>query len=251
MEVINSISSWRKLGTKLKNESIGFVPTMGNLHAGHESLIVRAKNENDSCVLSIFINPTQFNDKSDYENYPKTLEHDLKIAKELGVDYVFAPPVHEMYPDDFHFKITEDNISTILEGKCRPGHFNGMLTVVMKLFCIIKPQRAYFGEKDYQQLKLVQDLVKAFFLDIEIIPCSTVRANNGLALSSRNTLLTQEQLNLASLLNSVLISCKDEQKAKTHLEQSGFLVEYLQKWDGRLLAAVKIGKIRLIDNVAI
>ncbi len=249
MQVIDSIGAWRALRKTMdKDKSLGFVATMGNLHEGHESLLNRCKTENDISVLSIFVNPTQFNEKQDYEHYPKTLEADLAMAKPY-VDYVLLPTVNEIYPDNYHFKITEDNISTLLEGKFRPGHFNGMLTIVMKLFMLIKPHRAYFGEKDFQQLKLIEAMVNAFFLDIEVIACKTVRHHRRLALSSRNSRLTEQEFAKALMLPKLMEQCVDTAQTIKLLQAIGFEVDYLEKWQGRLLAAVKLGDVRLIDNI--
>ncbi|MGD9591468.1 MAG: pantoate--beta-alanine ligase [Candidatus Berkiella sp.] len=247
MQVFNSIHAWREFRKSLNAHSIGFVPTMGNLHAGHESLIAQAKAQNQCTVLSIFINPTQFNDKNDFNHYPKTLDQDLALAQKMEVDCVLVPSTEEMYPD-FHYQVKENCISTILEGKYRPGHFEGMLTVVLKLLMLIRPQKAYFGEKDFQQLKLVQGLVKTFFIDTQIVPCQTIRHTNGLAMSSRNTRLSLKGFEQASMLHDALKHCQHEEDAKAHLAQSGFLVEYLEKWEGRRLAAVNIEGVRLIDN---
>ncbi len=249
MIVIQSPDEWKEIRKTISDS--GFVPTMGNLHAGHASLLTRAKKENAVSILSIFINPTQFNDKKDYERYPKTLANDLHIAEQCGVDYVFVPNKEDMYPDKAVYQIAENDISLLLEGKHRPGHFSGVLTIVMKLFSLIQPTRAYFGEKDYQQLQLVKGLVTAFFLDIEIIACPTVRQDNGLALSSRNTLLNAAELTLAAQLSNFLLSGLDEASIRTKLGDLGFEVEYIEKWQQRLLAAVKIGNIRLIDNIAL
>ena len=146
---------------------IGFVPTMGNLHQGHLSLLERCCTENDISVLSIFINPTQFNNKNDYTNYPQTLEQDLALAEKAKVDYILMPTYSELYPDDFAYQVSETKISQELEGKFRPGHFTGMLTVVLKLLLLVKAHRAYFGEKDYQQLQLIRGMAKSFFLETE------------------------------------------------------------------------------------
>lgn len=251
MKVIESVNEWRNIRKSfVQSHQVGFVPTMGNLHQGHASLLNKSQKDNDISVLSIFINPTQFNDKDDFEKYPKTIDEDIQLAKECGVDFIFLPQAKELYFDEYHYQISEDQISTILEGKHRPGHFEGVLTVVMKLFNLVKPQRAYFGEKDYQQLMLIKGMVAAFFLDIEIVNCPTVRLPSGLAMSSRNNLLSESQLKKSEGLSRCL-SGENEESIKLQLEQQGFDVEYVEKWNGRLLAAVKIGNVRLIDNVKI
>lgn len=247
--VVQSLSEWQAIRSGLDPSlRIGFVPTMGNLHAGHASLLARAKAENDISVLSIFVNQTQFNDKNDYENYPKTQEADITLAKQHGVDYVLLPQASAMYPDNYLYRISEHNISTLLEGKHRPGHFDGVLTVVMKLLLLVRPNRAYFGEKDYQQYQLIQGMVDAFFMQIEIIPCPTVRQHNGLALSSRNTRLSPLELEKAALFAQALHTSQDEADIATALSRLGFEVDYIEKWQGRLFGAVKLGEVRLIDN---
>lgn len=230
-------------------KQIGFVPTMGNLHAGHASLIERARKENDIVVVSIFVNPTQFNQASDYQHYPRTLEQDKLLLDSLGVDYLLLPDEQVMYPDQYHVQLIETEISRELEGEYRPGHFNGMLTVVLKLFNLVKPSQAYFGEKDYQQLLLVKKMVDALLLPIKIIGCPTLRAEDGLALSSRNSRLTSEQRAQASIFPVLLQSQKAVEDIIKQLVQHGFKVDYIaEKW-GRRLGAVWLGEVRLIDNV--
>ncbi|MGQ9820127.1 MAG: pantoate--beta-alanine ligase [Candidatus Kapaibacteriales bacterium] len=233
------------------NKSVGFVPTMGALHDGHISLIRKSLKQNDITVVSIYVNPTQFNNLEDLKNYPKTYQQDIKILKALNVDYLFYPSYSEIYPDDFTYKIIETNFSKMLCGKFRPGHFEGVLTVVMKLFNIIKPDRAYFGEKDYQQLKLIEGMTKAFFLDTKIIPVPTVRTKEGLALSSRNMLLNPEQIKLAIEFPKLLSSGKSIRSIKNTLAKKGFRVEYIEKLNDRIFGAVYLGNVRLIDNVKI
>ncbi|MBS0288438.1 MAG: pantoate--beta-alanine ligase [Proteobacteria bacterium] len=248
--VITAIKSWQRLRSSLpSNQTVGFVPTLGNLHQGHASLLRKARDNNDFCVLSIFVNPTQFNDPNDYLLYPKTIEQDIRIAMDLGIDYIFLPESKAMYADEYNYKVQENNISQILEGKYRPQHFEGVLTIVLKLFSLIKPHRAYFGEKDFQQLSLIQGMVEAFFMDIEIIPCQTIRHQSGLAMSSRNSRLSQTALAKSYLLAKYLSSGKSLFEIKAALERAGFQVEYLEKWKSRLHAAVYLDNVRLIDNV--
>ena len=191
LKTTNELKAWRKLISPQK--TVGFVPTMGALHSGHESLLAASQQENDLTVLSIFVNPTQFNNPDDLKNYPQTLERDLLIAEKNGVNAVFIPEsMNELYPDQYRFKITETEFSTQLCGAHRPGHFDGVLTVVMKLFQLTQPTRAYFGEKDHQQLTLIKDMVASFFLPIEIVACPTIRETTGLAMSSRNTRLNSD-----------------------------------------------------------
>lgn len=239
----------RKLALNKPHASVGFVPTMGALHAGHETLLAQARNENDISILSIFVNPTQFNDSNDFAKYPKTWEQDLEIAKKHKVDVIFAPQYEEMYPDQYQFQITEKSFSKLLCGKDRPGHFDGVLTVVMRLFQLAKPQRAYFGEKDFQQLTLIKKMVEAFFLDIQIVPVPTVREQSGLAMSSRNMRLSPEDRKLAANIYQIISTEKDVTIAKKKIETFGWQVDYLMDFEGRRYAAVKVHDVRLIDNV--
>lgn len=249
MKIFNSISQWRDLRRTLNDKTIGFVPTMGNLHAGHLSLLKRSLQENDITVLSVFVNPAQFNDKKDFTTYPNTFDQDIKLAKEVGVDYVLAPDYEQLYPCDYRYKITETRLSSIMEGKLRPGHFDGMLTVVMKLLMIVKAAKTYFGEKDFQQLQLVTDMAKAFFVDTEVIACETVRDHDGLALSSRNSRLNTVQRKSANNFPKLLAAQKSIPEIITELTDKGFIVEYIEEYEGRRFGAVRLGNTRLIDNI--
>jgi pantoate--beta-alanine ligase len=250
MQVITQCSEWQTLRKQFNPiKSIGFVATMGNLHAGHASLLQRCRQDNDISILSIYVNPTQFNDPNDLSNYPRTLEQDLLLAKDYQTDYVFVPNDHDIYINPFYQIISQHPLSQIMEGLARPNHFTGVLTIVMKLLMLTKADHAYFGEKDYQQLKLIEGLAAAFFLDTKIIACPTVRESSGLALSSRNNLLSlQERFDAAKLLEVLQenINC-DTMKKK--LIQCGFNVDYVEEHDHRIFAAIRIGKIRLIDNL--
>lgn len=228
---------------------IGFVPTMGALHAGHASLLKRARAESDVVVLSIFVNPAQFNDPNDFQKYPKTWEQDLEIARREGVDAVFAPRAPDMYPDGYKYKVTENDFSTVLCGASRPGHFDGVLSVVMKLFQIVQPTKAYFGEKDYQQLSLIRGMVDAFFLPLEIIPVATMRETDGLAMSSRNTRLTIEQRAQAPRLYQIITTARSSEDARQQLQAEGFKVDYVVDRENRRFVAAFLGEVRLIDNV--
>lgn len=250
MNIVTKVDAWRDVRNTLNAKSIGFVPTMGHLHAGHMSLCERARKENDVVVVSIFVNPTQFNQNTDFDLYPRTLEEDIEMLKNT-VDYLFVPEAKDMYPDQYHIQLHETDISHVLEGVSRPGHFNGMLTVVLKLFNLIQPQHAYFGEKDYQQLLLIKKMVQALFLPIEIVACETQRAENGLALSSRNSRLNPEQQVKASYLSHVLQSPLTLEQMKAELQDSGFEVDYIEEKWRRRLAAVWLDGVRLIDNVAV
>lgn len=249
MHTVSDCLNLRTLRNALNSKSIGFVPTMGNLHAGHSALFERARKENEIVFVSIFINPTQFNQNTDFDTYPKTLEADLALLKALNVDYVFLPETAEIYHDDYQIQIHETEWSKELEGHFRPGHFSGVLTVVLKLLNLVRPTRAYFGEKDFQQFLLVKKMAEALFLPTEIIPCPTIRAEDGLALSSRNSRLNSEQRTLAALLPKLLHEEQDTERIKQQLSHAGFVVEYIaQRW-GRLLAAAWLGNTRLIDNI--
>jgi pantoate--beta-alanine ligase len=243
------LQSWRQ---SLPTEtSVGFVATMGALHLGHQELLQKSKVENTVTVLSIFINPTQFNDKKDLEKYPVTFEADLEMAKKNLVTVVFAPDFSLMYPDNYRYKIMETEVSLQLCGKDRPGHFDGVLTVVLKLLNLVQPKRAYFGEKDFQQYSLIRDMAQAFFLSCEIIPVPTVREADGLAMSSRNVRLTPAQREWAPQIRKVIVSSPSAGEAQQTLEKSGVQVDYITDFEGRRFAAVRVGEVRLIDNVKI
>jgi pantoate--beta-alanine ligase len=227
---------------------IGFVPTMGALHSGHIELLKRARTESARVVLSIFVNPTQFNDPADLERYPRTWDADLALAGPF-VDAIFFPSVAEMYPEGYRYRVTENDLSHRLEGAHRPGHFDGVLTVVLKLFNVVQPQRAYFGEKDGQQWQLVRGMAEAFFLPVTIVTCPTVRAADGLALSSRNARLSPTARAQAAAFPRILRSAPSAEQAAAELAATGFDVDYVEDtWDVRL-GAVRIEDVRLIDNV--
>lgn len=234
-----------------KNGTVGFVPTMGALHAGHEELIKKARKENDLVVLSIFVNPTQFNDPSDLDKYPKTWEQDLEMAKKNSVDAIFYPRYAEMYPDKYRYKVSENEYSKLLDGAHRPGHFDGVLSVVMKLFNIVRPSKAYFGEKDFQQLTLIKGMVESYFMNLEVVPVPTVREQDGLAMSSRNTRLTAEERQKAPAIHKAITECKTAQDAADKLDAQGFKVDYVTDVGNRRYVAAKLGEVRLIDNVEI
>ncbi len=222
---------------------------MGALHEGHAQLLERAKRECDVSVLSIFVNPTQFNDPKDLEKYPRTLEADLEVARSRGVDFVFLPEADAMYSDQYAYKVAENEFSRELCGAHRPGHFDGVLTVVLKLLMLVRPEKAYFGEKDFQQLTLVRGMVDAFFLGIEIVPVATVREKDGLAMSSRNARLSASERERAPRFAQVLSSASSAEEARTLLEAEGFGVDYVEDREGRRFGAITIGEIRLIDNM--
>ena len=252
--MINKLSSAVEARARLreiaeKGLSIGFVPTMGALHQGHLSLAERARAENDFVVVSIYVNPTQYDDPEDLASYPRPIEQDLEKAGAAGADIAFLPGYDDLYADDYRYRITEGQLSRELEGAHRDGHFDGVLTVVMKLFGIVRPDRAYFGEKDWQQLQLLQDMARAFFLDLEVVPCPIVREADGLAMSSRNVRLTPEERRLAPEFHRVLSSGLPPRQRAQALEGAGFGVDYVEQYGDRILGAVRLGKVRLIDNV--
>lgn len=234
-----------------KYSSIGFVPTMGALHAGHASLMKQASSENELAIASIFVNPTQFNNATDLEKYPKTFENDLKIASENGVDILFFPQVTDIYPDGYRFKVTENDFSTKLCGAHRPGHFDGVLTVVLKLLQITGCTKAYFGLKDHQQYKLISDMAKSLFLSTEVIGLPTVREASGLAMSSRNMRLSAGGKDKASLIYKTIMQKITPQEANQILTKNGFTVDYLEDIADRRYVAASLEGIRLIDNVEI
>ncbi|MDN5280715.1 MAG: pantoate--beta-alanine ligase [Clostridiales bacterium] len=247
-EVVKSVSEWRKIRKNLSENDIGFVPTMGALHQGHISLLQRCKNDNRVTVASVFVNSTQFNDPEDFKKYPRDFERDLKMLRQAGVDYVFHPDHEEIYADEYRYMVSEKEFSTKLCGAYRPGHFDGVLTVVMKLFNIIRPARAYFGEKDYQQLILIRDMVSNFFMNIDIVGSSIIRESDGLAMSSRNQLLSAEERKKAPVFYKTLNSGKSVSEIINELEKSDFKVDYIEEHFGRIFGAVFLGKTRLIDN---
>lgn len=252
-QVIREIKTWRELraSAALQNQTIGFVPTMGALHAGHLSLIAAAKRDNEIVIASIFVNPTQFNNAEDLQKYPQTFAQDLELLKNTQVDYLFAPNFAEMYPDHYNYKIQEKQLSQQLCGSSRHGHFDGVLTVVMKLFQLVQPTRAYFGEKDYQQLVLIREMVKAFFLQLEICACPTVREADGLAMSSRNVRLSEAGRQKAAFFARTFAATPSLEKIHNILQEEGVEIDYLAEHDGRRFAAVIIENVRLIDNVKI
>lgn len=240
------IQSWRK---ETQGSSIGFVPTMGALHAGHISLIQKSKQQNEITVVSIFLNPTQFNSSKDFDSYPQTFEQDLEVLESQEIDILFLPESQDMYPDSYLFQIVENSLSQKFCGAHRPGHFQGMLTVVMKLFQLVRPNQAYFGEKDFQQLQLIKNMVEAFFLPINVIAVPTVREQDGLAMSSRNQKLNEDQRFLAQQFYQTLKELDSPLQTVKRLQDLGFEVDYVDDYNSRRLAAAIIGDVRLIDNV--
>ena len=251
ISVIRRIRDWNPHWQRFVSEglSVGLVPTMGALHGGHLALIRAARKANDIVVVSIFVNPTQFDDPTDLKRYPKSWDHDRVVAEGAGADFIFSPAGEAMYPDGYAYRVSESRRSGTMEGEHRPGHFDGVLTVVLKLLNIIRPSRAYFGEKDYQQLRLVQGMVQALFMDVEIVSVATVREPDGLALSSRNALLTRKGRSLAAAFPRYLREMPSADEARARLISEGFEVEYVEETKGRRFGAVVIDDVRLIDNV--
>lgn len=250
MRVWTSVAEWTSRRQALSG-SIGFVPTMGALHCGHASLMEPCRAENEIAVASIFVNPAQFNDPADLERYPRTLERDLALLESLGTDEVLAPPASELYPHGSRFRIEEEPLTRPMEGVCRPGFFQGVMIVVLKLLNLVRAGRAYFGEKDYQQLQVVRDLAREFFVGTEIVACPTVREASGLAASSRNELLSPAARQKAAALFRVLSGAPGTEAARARLETAGFTVDYVEEHWGRRFAAARLEGVRLIDNVPI
>jgi pantoate--beta-alanine ligase len=249
MHVWNGVAEWTERRRALTGHSIGLVPTMGALHRGHVSLVERCRRENDIVAVSIFVNPSQFNDPKDLERYPRVLEQDLTLLADLGTDEVLVPPPAELYPQGYRFRVDEDCMTTVMEGACRPGFLQGVMTIVLKLLNLVRPDRAYFGEKDYQQLQVVTDMAKDFFLSTEIVACPTVRAASGLAESSRNALLSAAARGQAAALYRALTSSSNAGEARQMLETASFVVDYVEEHWGRRFAAAHLEGVRLIDNV--
>jgi pantoate--beta-alanine ligase len=276
MKVIKTISEMQAYRKTLP-EPVGFVPTMGYLHEGHISLVRKAKEENTSVVVSIFVNPTQFGPNEDFEKYPRDLEGDVGLLAEEGVDAVFTPEAGEIYPQDFNSRVEVLGITQKLEGNCRPGHFRGVTTVVNKLFNIVRPQRAYFGQKDAQQAIVIKKMVEDLNMNLDIITCPTIREEDGLAMSSRNIYLNPDERQAAIVLYRSLMLAKDmyqrgERDAETIRKEIVRLIkteemariDYVSVADPVTLdeldmitkkalvsLAVKFGKTRLIDNVVL
>ncbi len=258
-----SVVSWTATrdGFLKAGQTIGFVPTMGALHEGHLSLIRQARAENDVVLLSIFVNPTQFDNPEDLKKYPSTLAQDIELASASGCDHVITPNNEMMYPDGYRYRVSETEFSKKLCGAHRPGHFDGVLTVVLKLFNIARATRAYFGEKDFQQLELIREMARAFFLDVKVVSCPTLREADGLAMSSRNVRLSSSDRErapmFAKILRESLHRGDPAETARKQLEELGFRVDYVEDFTlgashvPRRFGAVFLGDVRLIDNVTV
>jgi pantoate--beta-alanine ligase len=249
--VFEALSAWRaeRQAQVRQGLTLGFVPTMGALHEGHLSLVRRSRAENDRTLVSIFVNPTQFDNPADLARYPRMLETDVMMLRAERADFILLPRQAELYPDDYRYRVTERECSAVLEGAHRPGHFDGVLTIVLKLLQIASAERAYFGEKDWQQLALVRGLVETFFVPTAIVNCPTIREADGLALSSRNQRLLPAGRAQAPGFYDVLSSAPTAEAAARELQAAGFVVDYVEDRDGRRLGAVRLGGVRLIDNV--
>ena len=277
MKVFESVKELRAELDKAEQSGIGFVPTMGALHAGHRSLVERARRENGTVVVSVFVNPTQFNDKNDLKHYPRTPEADARLLEEAGADFVLMPTVEEIYPQPDSRQFDFGLIDKVMEGATRPGHFNGVAQVVSRLFDIVRPARAYFGEKDFQQIAVIKSMVAQLALPIEIVECAIVRGEDGLALSSRNTLLDAAHraaaphiyatLRAAVAQSQEMAPARLKEWVTAEVERNPLLkVIYYQSVDARTMQevaawddspriqgciAVQAGDIRLIDNIRI
>ena len=279
MKIINTVNELKFVlnNYRAENKTIGLVPTMGALHEGHISLVQRSVEENDVTVVSIFVNPTQFNDKKDLEKYPRTLDADCALLEANNTTIVFAPTVQEVYPEPDTRTFSYPPTDTVMEGAFRPGHFNGVCQIVSKLFMYVEPHKAYFGEKDFQQIAVIKAMVNDLKYPLQICPCPIVREKDGLALSSRNTLLSDEERHIALNISRTLFASLDYAKSRT-LEETktwvinsidaieGLRVEYYEIVDGNTLASLNewtdsdyiVGcitvfcgsiPVRLIDNI--
>jgi pantoate--beta-alanine ligase len=280
MKVINKTSDLQAIIEQFKNDgkSIGLVPTMGALHKGHLSLVKNSISNNDITVVSIFVNPTQFNNPNDLASYPRTVDKDLELLQTIGCDVVFAPEADDIYSKsetDSRFEFDFEGLDKVMEGKFRPGHFNGVVQIVSKLFDLVRPDRAYFGEKDFQQLAIIRLMTRRYNLPIEIVPCPIVREDSGLALSSRNSLLKDNEKQVASHIYAVLNESRQfvpqteveelkqcviaaiEQKPELKVEYfdivDGHTLKSIGKWDESdyVVGCITVfcGNVRLIDNI--
>ena len=278
MKIISSIQELQAdiKAVKAKGKTIGFVPTMGALHAGHKSLVARSISENDFNVVSIFVNPTQFNNLSDLEKYPRNIERDAEMLGAIGCDLIFAPQSEDIYTEDEltgRFDFDFAGLDKVMEGKFRPGHFNGVVQIVSKLFNFVQPDKAYFGEKDFQQLAIIHYMVKALNINVEIVDCPIVREESGLAMSSRNERLTPEQRKYAAEISKVLFESRNFVPELSPADLTvwvsgrinaieGLKVEYfeivdsenlrtVQTWEKPAVGCIAVfcGEVRLIDNV--
>ena len=252
MIVCRTIADTREELASARGGSIGLVPTMGALHGGHLALLRAARTENDTVAMSLFVNPAQFGDEADLARYPRDEERDLAVAREAGVDVVFAPSAEEMYPPGFQTWVEVTELGSILEGRFRPGHFRGVATIVLKLLAVVRPTRVYFGQKDAQQVEVVRTMIRDLALEVELRVLPTVREPDGLALSSRNVLLSAHE-RMRALALSEALATRDREAALALLEASnGIEIDYVERADfdpPTLSGAIRVGSTRLIDNV--
>ena len=234
MRVVTTVEALKQAlaDERQSGQTIGLVPTMGALHEGHASLVRRSVSENGCTVVSVFVNPTQFNDKNDLANYPRTLDADCALLERLGASLVFAPSVEEVYPEPDTRTFRYPPIDSVMEGPRRPGHFNGVCQIVSKLFLMVEPDRAYFGEKDFQQIAVIRAMVADLKLPLEIRPCPIVREASGLAMSSRNTLLTAEEKQTAVHISQTLMQSVDYSQTHSPAETEQWVVATLNAIDG-------------------
>ena len=234
MRVVTTVEALKQAlaDERQSGKTIGLVPTMGALHEGHASLVRRSVSENGCTVVSVFVNPTQFNDKNDLANYPRTLDADCALLERLGASLVFAPSVEEVYPEPDTRTFSYPPIDSVMEGPRRPGHFNGVCQIVSKLFLMVEPDRAYFGEKDFQQIAVIRAMVADLKLPLEIRPCPIVREASGLAMSSRNTLLTTEEKQTAVHISQTLMQSVDYSQTHSPAETEQWVVATLNAIDG-------------------
>ena len=277
MKIVHTVKDLQAALAALRaqGKTVGLVPTMGALHAGHASLVKRCVAENDAAVVSVFVNPTQFNDKNDLAKYPRTLDADCRLLEQCGAAFAFAPSVEEMYPEPDTRQFSYAPLDTVMEGKYRPGHFNGVCQIVSKLFEAVKPDRAYFGEKDFQQLAIIREMVRQLKFPLQIVGCPIVREEDGLALSSRNARLSAEERQQALKISQTLFASRDYAKSHTVAETQKFVedaieaapglrLEYFELVDGNTLQKIAnwedtsyavgcitvfCGEVRLIDNI--
>ena len=277
MKTFHKVSDLKQELAQLDARGIGFVPTMGALHAGHRSLVEKARKECQTVVVSVFVNPTQFNDKNDLKHYPRTPEADAAVLEAAGADYVLMPSVEEIYPEPDTRQFDFGEVDKVMEGATRPGHFNGVAQVVSRLFDIVTPAKAYFGEKDFQQIAVIKAMVRQLGLKVEIVECPIIRDEDGLALSSRNTLLTPEHRAAAPHIYEVIKQCAEKAQELSPAELTAWVtaevennpllkviyfqavdalsMQQVQSWEEservQGCIAVQAGDIRLIDNVKI
>ena len=248
MITINSVSELRETVSKFRNEgkTIGLVPTMGALHEGHLSLVNRCRKENDVVVVSVFVNPTQFNNKEDLRTYPRTEEADRALLESAGCDIAFMPTVEEIYPEPDTRVFALGRVAEVMEGAMRPGHFNGVAQIVSKLFMFVEPDRAYFGEKDFQQIAVIRSMVKSEGFKLEIVPCPIVREADGLAKSSRNVRLTPEMRKVAPNIARILNESKEYAKSHTVGETEKYVVDAINSYDG-----MEIEYYQIVDGISL